>query len=280
MRTITCDLIAETITGLCQTANFHLPDDLKNALARARQLESSATGQSVLDDLISNAELADCNSMPICQDTGMVVVFAEVGQDVHITGGSFEDAVNRGVASGYRSGCLRASVVADPLNRNNTGDNTPAVIHVTLVPGDRLRLIVAPKGFGSENMSAARLLKPSEGREGVRRFLLDTVEKAGPNPCPPVVVGVGIGGTLEQAAILAKRALLVPTGQDHPDRETARFEGELLDAVNHLGIGPGGLGGTQTALAVHILTYPTHIAGMPVVVNMSCHATRHAEAVL
>ena len=280
MRNITCDQIRKTIAGLCQSANSHLPDDLKKALNDAYQKEISAAGKSVLDDLIRNADLADHEKMPICQDTGMVVVFAEIGQDVHITGGSFTEAVNQGVADGYRAGCLRASVVSDPLNRINTGDNTPAVIHCSLVAGDQLRLVVAPKGFGSENMSAARLLKPSEGREGVRRFVLETVEKAGPNPCPPVVIGIGLGGTLEQAAILGKKALLLPFGQRNADQSLARLEEELLTAVNQLGIGPGGLGGSQTALAVHILAFPTHIAGLPVVVNMSCHATRHAEAVL
>jgi fumarate hydratase subunit alpha len=233
-----------------------------------------------MQDLAENARIASELEVPICQDTGMVVVFVEIGQDVTVTGDWIETAIQRGVARGYREGYLRYSVVSDPLQRQNTGDNTPAVIHYSIVQGDQLRLVVAPKGFGSENMSAARMLSPSDGEEGIRRFVLETVQAAGPNPCPPVVIGLGLGGTLEKAALLAKQALLIPVGQTSPLPHLARLGEELLKAVNSLGIGPGGLGGQTTALALHILSYPTHIAGLPVVINMSCHATRHAEAVL
>lgn len=280
MRCITTEQIEKTIARLCREANTHLPADVYQALLAARQSEESEAGQAVLDDLIANAGLAAAKEMAICQDTGMAVVFAEIGQDIHITGGWIEDAINRGVATGYREGFLRNSVVQDPLLRTNTGNNTPAVIHCRLVPGSQLRLIVAPKGFGSENMSAACLLSPAQGESGIRRFVLDTVEKAGPNPCPPVVIGIGLGGTLEKAALLAKEALLIPTGQGNSQPHLARLEQDLLAAVNDLGIGPGGLGGRMTALAVHILSYPTHIAGLPAVINMGCHATRHAEAIL
>jgi fumarate hydratase subunit alpha len=280
MRVISSGLIEKTVAGLCREANIHLPEDVLQALSSARQTEESEAGQAVLNDLVTNAEMAAVNEMAICQDTGMAVVFVDIGQDVHITGDWIEDAINRGVAAGYREGYLRNSVVRDPLIRINTGDNTPAVIHSRIVPGDRLRLVVAPKGFGSENMSAACLLSPAQGESGIRRFVLATMEKAGPNPCPPVIIGVGLGGTLEKASLLAKQALLIPTGQSNEHEHLARLEKELLAAVNDLGIGPGGLGGRITALAVHILAWPTHIAGLPVVVNMGCHATRHAEAIL
>lgn len=278
MKELTCSQITETVAVLCRQANRYLPGDLLAALARARLAEESPAGRAVLEELLANANLAAAEDWPICQDTGMAVVFIEIGQDVHITGGSLETAINSGVACGYREGYLRSSVVRDPLLRDNTGDNTPAVIHYRVVPGDQCHLTVAPKGFGSENMSAAILLSPSEGLAGVRRFVLDTVDRAGPNPCPPVVIGLGLGGTLEKAALLAKQALLLPVGQVHPEAHLAQLEKELLTAVNNLGIGPAGLGGRTTALALHILSYPTHIAGLPVVLNMSCHATRHAEA--
>lgn len=280
MRVLSSELIEVTVAGLCREANINLPEDVLRALKAARKAEESEAGQAVLNDLITNARIAAAHETAICQDTGMAVVFAEIGQDIHITGGWIEDAINRGVATGYREGFLRNSVVHDPLIRRNTGDNAPAVIHCRIVPGDRLRLIVSPKGFGSENMSAACLLSPSQGESGIRRFVLETMESAGPNPCPPVIIGIGLGGTLEKAALLAKQALLVPTGQSNDQAHLAKLENELLTAVNDLGIGPGGLGGRVTALAVHILAWPTHIAGMPVVVNMGCHATRHAEATL
>ncbi len=280
MRTLSCQAIEDTVAALCITANTDLPPDVFKALQRARNLETSPAGQAVLDQLISNARLARSEKIPLCQDTGMAVVFIELGQGVRITGGLLEEAVHAGVSRGYQAGCLRASVVADPLDRRNTRDNTPAVIHLTLVAGDHLRLTVMPKGFGSENMSASRLLTPSEGWDGVRRFVLETVEQAGPNPCPPLVIGVGLGGTLEQAALLAKRALLRPLDQLPADPRLARLEAELLAAVNGLGIGPGGLGGTQTALGLALMMYPTHIAGLPVVVNLGCHAARQAQAIL
>ena len=280
MRELNCEILTETVAQLCRQANRYLPADLVQALGEARQREASDIGRAVLDELIVNAGLAADKDWPICQDTGMAVVFIEIGQDVHLFGDSLEHAVNRGVAIGYRDGYLRNSVVDDPLLRRNTGDNTPAVIHCSIVPGDRLDVTVAPKGFGSENMSAAIMLSPSEGIDGITRFVLETVEKAGPNPCPPVVIGLGLGGTLEKAALLAKQALLLPVGQHNERPHLAALEQDLLASVNKLGIGPAGLGGRTTALALHILSYPTHIAGLPVVLNMSCHATRHAHAVL
>jgi fumarate hydratase subunit alpha len=279
MKIINKQEITKTIARLCVQANRDLPDDIQQALVVAREKEESDAGRAVLDDLIVNAKLAREKKMPICQDTGMAVVFVDIGQEVHISGGWIEDAINAGVVQGYRDG-LRASIVQDPLDRVNTGTNTPAVIHYQVVPGDTLHLTVAPKGFGSENMSAARMLYPAEGIEGLRQFVLETVEKAGPNACPPFVIGVGIGGTLEKAAILSKRALLVPIRKENVNPYWAAAEKKWLSEVNDMGIGPGGLGGRITALALHILTYPTHIAGLPAVVNMSCHATRHAEAVL
>lgn len=280
MKEIPCDLITTEISRLCQEANLYLPPDLEAALQAARRTEESPAGQAVLDDLLENARLAAAGKMAICQDTGMAVVFVELGQEVRITGGSLTDAINAGVALGYREGYLRSSVVRDPLLRENTGDNTPAVIHYDLVVGDQLRLTVAPKGFGSENMSAACLLSPSAGIPGIRRFVLETVSQAGPNPCPPVVIGLGLGGTLEKAALLAKQALLRPVGSRNPLPHLAELELDLLAAINRLGIGPGGLGGRTTALDLHIGSYPTHIAGLPVVLNMGCHATRHAEVLL
>jgi fumarate hydratase subunit alpha len=280
MKEISCQMVTATIARLCQEANYYLAPDLAAALRGASETEESTTGRAILGELLENARLAAEQRLAICQDTGMVVVFADLGQNVRITGGSLTDAINAGVAQGYSEGFLRASVVSDPLIRENTGDNTPAVIHYDLVPGNQLHLTVAPKGFGSENMSAACLLTPSAGLDGIRRFVLETVEKAGPNPCPPIVVGLGIGGTLEKAALLAKRALLRPAGSRNPKPHLADLEQELLESINRLGIGPAGLGGRTTALALHIESFPTHIAGMPVVLNMSCHATRHAEAIL
>ena len=280
MREVSCQIVKETIAGLCRKANIFLPADITAKIEQARQKETSETGQAVLSDISKNARLARQLNMPICQDTGMAVVFVELGQDVHLIDGSLEEAINAGVAEGYTNGHLRASVVADPLIRQNSGDNTPAVIHYSIVSGDRLRLTVAPKGFGSENMSAAILLSPAQGVAGIRHFVLQSVEKAGSNPCPPVVIGLGIGGTLEKAALLAKQALLRPADSHHPLTHIADLEKQLLEEVNQLGIGPAGLGGKTTALAVLINTYATHIAGLPVVLNMSCHATRHADAII
>jgi fumarate hydratase subunit alpha len=275
---ISCELITSTVARLCQEANYQLSPDITAALEQARGQEESTAGRAVLGELIENARLAAEQQLAICQDTGMAVVFVTIGQDVRIIGGNIGEAINAGVARGYREGYLRNSVVGDPLLRENTGDNTPAIIHYDLVPGGRLQLIVAPKGFGSENMSAVCMLNPSEGVPGIRRFVLDTMAKAGPNPCPPVVIGIGLGGTLEKAALIAKKALLRPVGSHNSLPHLAELEAELLAAVNCLGIGPAGLGGRFTALAVNIESFATHIAGLPVVLNMGCHATRHAEA--
>lgn len=280
LREITTEQISATIASLCVTANIFLPVDILTALENAVGKEQSPIGRAVLEELALNACTAADSRMPLCQDTGMAVIFVDVGQDVHIVGGDLETAINAGVANGYREGYLRASVVSDPLVRKNTGDNTPAVIHTRIVPGDQIRINVLPKGAGSENMSAVRMLSPSQGREGIIDFVLETVSKAGPNPCPPIIIGIGLGGTLDQVTLLAKRALLRPVGIHHPLPHVAELEIELLDRVNRLGIGPSGLGGTVTALALSIEQYPTHIASLPVALNMSCHATRHAEAVI
>ena len=279
MRTIAATLIRDTVARLCMEANQTLSPDLENALRQAAESEPWALAQSTLNTLCENLDAARETGLPICQDTGMACVFCEIGQDVHIDG-DFEAAVNAGVAKGYTEGFLRKSVVRDPIRRGNTGDNTPAVLHVRLVPGDRVKITVAPKGFGSENMSRLAMLKPSDGEEGVKQFVLDTVRQAGPNPCPPIVVGVGIGGTFERAALLAKQALLRPVGSHHPDPYYASMEQELLKKINAMGIGPQGFGGRTTALGLQIETFPTHIAGMPVAVNISCHVTRHETEVI
>jgi fumarate hydratase subunit alpha len=268
------------VARLCQEANYNLGADLVTSLHRAVERETSPVGRQCLRDIIQNAEIARDERVPICQDTGMAVIFVDYGQEVCITGGDFTAAVNTGVRTGYERGYLRKSVVAGPLNRVNTKDNTPAVIHTRIVPGDILKITVAPKGFGSENMSRLAMLTPAQGVDGVRQFVIDTVNRAGANPCPPLVVGVGIGGTMEQAALLAKRGLLRETGTVNPDPELAELEAQLLTALNRLGIGPQGLGGSCTALAVHINSYPTHIAGLPVAVNLSCHVTRHRSGEL
>ena len=280
VREIDVASVRATVARLCIEANTWLGPDIRAALDRAAVEEESPYGRAVLEELVQNADLARSTGLALCQDTGMAVVFLTIGQDVHFTGGFLAEAVDAGVADGYTRGLLRASVVSDPLLRANTGDNTPAVLHVTVVAGSSVEVVVAPKGFGSENMSSLRMLSPSEGIEGVKRVVLETVEQAGPNPCPPVIVGVGLGGTMEKAALLAKRALLRPVGSHNALTHIATLEQELLEAVNRLGIGPSGLGGRTTALAVHIETYPTHIAGLPVAINMGCHATRHAHAVL
>lgn len=272
--------ISETIARLCIDANIFLPEDIRSALVRDTGVEQSPVGRSVLEELVRNADEAAASRMPICQDTGMTIVFAELGQDVHIVGGDFESAIQAGVSKGYREGFLRASVVADPLKRINTGDNTPAIIHTRIVSGNQLKLTVMPKGAGSENMSALQMLSPSQGRQGIIDFVLDTVSAAGPNPCPPVIIGIGLGGTFDQVTLLAKQALLKPVGKRHASPHIAELEEELLDQVNRLGIGPSGLGGTVTALDLHIESAPTHIASLPVALNMGCHVTRHAETVL
>lgn len=280
MREIEASKITDAVEMLCMSANYNLNSDILEALEKGAENEESDTGRNILSQLVDNAKKAAEEGMAICQDTGMAVVFVEIGQEVHVTGGNITNAINEGVRRGYEKGFLRKSVVADPLERVNTGDNTPAVIHFDITEGDKLKIIVAPKGFGSENMSGLRMLKPSDGVEGVKNFIMETVEKAGPNPCPPVIIGVGIGGTMEKAALTAKKALLRPIDQRNTNEYICRLENEMLERINKTGIGPGGLGGRLTALAVNIDTYPTHIAGLPVAVNMSCHVTRHAEAVL
>ena len=279
LRQIQVDEITRTIKRLCIEANTILGDDVVEALTKGLEKEKSKTGKDIFRQLLQNAKIAKAEGIPLCQDTGMVVVFIEMGQDVHIVGGDLNQSINEGVRRGYRDGHLRASTL-DPLIRKNRGDNTPAIIHVEILPGDKFKLTVIPKGFGGENMSRVALLTPASGLEGIKGFVLQTVEKAGANPCPPGIVGVGIGGTLEKAAILAKKSLLRPVGQRHPDQQTAILEQELLDKINNLGVGPQGLGGTVTALDVHIETYPTHIASLPVVVNIQCNCHRHKEAVL
>lgn len=280
MKEIKVSQIIDSVEQLCMTANYDLNSDIMEALIEGTRFEESETGRMVLAQLVENAKTATSERMPICQDTGMAVVFLEIGQDVHVTGGSLTEAINEGVRRGYKKGFLRKSVVSDPLERKNTGDNTPAIIHFDIKEGDSLKITLAPKGFGSENMSGVRMLKPSDGVEGVKSFIEEVVEKAGPNPCPPVVVGVGIGGTMEKAALMAKSALLRPVNQRSTKKDIRRLEEEMLERVNCLGIGPAGLGGRLTAMAVNIEVFPTHIAGLPVAVNMSCHVTRHAEAVL
>ena len=279
MREIKASAIEEAVADLCVKANLELPPDVADALARFRAEEPWAPAASLLNILRENAAIAGREHMPICQDTGMAVVFADVGQDVHIDG-DFEAAIHEGVRRGYTEGLLRKSVVGDPLRRVNTGDNTPAVIHTRLVPGDRLTLTVAPKGFGSENMSRLKMLTPAQGVQGVKDFVLETVRLAGANPCPPMVLGVGIGGDFEMVAELAKRALMLPLDETSPDSFYAGLERELLEAVNATGIGPQGLGGRTTCIGLRILAMPTHIAGLPVAVNVSCHVTRHQTAVL
>lgn len=279
MREIKAAAVTEAVAALCIEANAHLPADVEAVLAAARAAEPWPLAKHTLGLLEKNLEMADQCALPICQDTGMAVVFAEVGQEVHIDG-DFEAAVNEGVRRGYGEGYLRKSIVGDPLRRVNTGDNTPAALHLRLVPGDKLRLTVAPKGFGSENMSRLAMLRPADGVEGVERFVLETVRLAGPNPCPPMVLGVGIGGSFDGVALLAKQALLRPLDKPNPDEYYAKLEKKLLAAVNELGIGPQGFGGKTTALGLAIETAPTHVAGLPVAVNVSCHATRRASAEL
>ena len=279
MRTIHASLLTDTIASLCVEANCRLPEDMRRSIENARNEEKWDTARGILDKIIENYNIADEKFVPICQDTGVCCVFLKIGTDVHIEGDLIE-AVNEGVRRGYRDGYLRKSVVGDPLRRVNTGDNTPAMLYTELVPGDKLELTVAPKGFGSENMSKLAMLKPSDGVEGVKDFVVKIVEEAGPNPCPPIVVGVGIGGTFDKAALLAKKALMRSTDERNKDEYYAALEAELLDRINALGIGPQGFGGRTTALAVNIETMPTHIAGLPVAVNINCHVTRHSTVIL
>ncbi len=281
MREIGCEEVTETVTRLCLEANYYLGDDVVKALCQARDAEVSPVGREVLDQLLENADVACDEEMPLCQDTGLTVVFLEVGQDLHVVGGDLYEAIHEGVRRGYEEGYLRKSVVDKPFStRTNTSDNTPAVIHLQIVPGDRLKITVVPKGGGSENMSALAMLKPADGHQGVVDFVVETVERAGANPCPPTIIGIGVGGTMEMATWLAKHALLREVGQSSPDPEVAELERDILERVNRLGIGPQGLGGRITSLAVHVETYPCHIASLPVAVNIQCHSARHKEAVL
>ncbi|GEN35547.1 fumarate hydratase [Aneurinibacillus danicus] len=280
MREVTCEQITEAVKQLCMDANYELGADVVTAFRKAAQTEESAVGKEVIGQLIANAEIAAAERVPMCQDTGMGIFFVELGQDCRITGGRLYDAINEGIRQGYGEGYLRASVVKDPLVRQNTGDNTPGVIHVELVEGDRCTLHMAAKGFGSENMSRLKMLKPSDGIEGAKDFIIETVKMAGPNACPPMVIGVGLGGTFEKSAYLAKKSLLRPLGQRHARADVAELEEELIQEINALGIGPQGMGGRTTALDVHIEVFATHIAGLPVAVNINCHASRHKTAVL
>ena len=280
MRTIHTDLIIDALEEMCIKANLFLSEDMKCALSKAQETEESPLGKKILQQLEENLKIAGSENIPICQDTGMAVVFMEIGQDVHIEGMNLEDAVNEGVRRGYVNGYLRKSVVEDPLDRVNTRDNTPAVVHYFIVPGDRLTMTIAPKGFGSENMSRVFMLKPADGEEGVMNAVMTAVQDAGPNACPPMVVGVGIGGTFEKCALLSKLALTREAGLHSSKPRYARMEEELLERINATGIGPGGLGGRVTAMAVNIETYPTHIAGLPVAVNICCHVNRHVRRVL
>lgn len=279
MREIESSVLTDAIARLCVEANCVLPRDIMARIEAARASEPWETAQGILDKIIENDRIAERDTVPICQDTGVCCVFLKIGQDVHLKG-DLKEAVDEGVRRGYRDGYLRKSVVADPLKRVNTGDNTPAMLYTELVPGERIELTVAPKGFGSENMSRLAMLKPSDGVEGVKAFVLKTVEEAGPNPCPPIVVGVGIGGTFDKAAYLAKKALMRSTDARSDDPFYADLEAELLEKINALGVGPQGLGGRTTALAVNIERMPTHIAGLPVAVNINCHVTRHKTVVL
>jgi len=275
MREIDVNEITRSVKELCIETNIVADEDVLKAFRDALKKEESPVAREVLKTLLENARIAREERLPICQDTGMAIVFLEIGQEVHLVGGDLESAVNEGVRQGYKEGYLRKSVVKHPVMRGNTGDNTPAVIHMRIVPGDRIKVTVAPKGFGSENMSFVKMLKPTEGFEGVKTFVIECVKKAGGNPCPPIVVGVGIGGTFEKAALMAKEALTRPLGEKGKKEDFAKLEEELLEEINKTGIGPQGLGGTTTALAVHVNDFPTHIAGMPVAVNICCHAYRH-----
>ena len=279
MREISAGRITEVVKRLCIEANCHLPKDVKNCIEGCHAAEPWAPAREILERIIENYNIADNENVPICQDTGVACVFLKIGQEVHVDG-NIEDAVNEGVRQGYGEGYLRKSVVGDPLNRVNTGDNTPAMIYYDIVPGDQLEIMVAPKGFGSENMSQIKMLRPSDGVEGVIDFVCKVVQEAGPNPCPPIIVGVGIGGTFDKAAYLAKKALMRSAEERHPDPYYAELEQKILDKVNALGIGPQGFGGKTTALCVNIEKFPTHIAGLPVAVNINCHVTRHKKEVI
>lgn len=280
MREIHINEIISAVREMCIEANYNLNDDIRGALETGLSNETSDIAKSVLGDILKNADIAREERVPICQDTGMAVVFLEIGQECAVVGGSLSDAVNEGVRRGYEEGYLRKSVVGDPIRRGNTGDNTPAVIHTEITDGDKIKILIAPKGFGSENMSAVKMLKPSDGLDGVIDFVAQTAVRGGSNPCPPIVVGVGIGGTMEKAALMSKRALLRDIREDNPDKYYADLEHLLLEKINESGVGPQGFGGVTTALGVNVETYPTHIAGLPVAVNISCHVTRHLSTII
>lgn len=280
MRTLDVSMIKENIKKMCMDANYFIGSDIKKAFEESVQIEESPIGKAILVDLLENAKIAGDKEVAICQDTGMVVVFAEIGQEVQLIGGDVKEAINQGIREGYDEGYLRKSVVADPLIRVNTKDNTPGIIYFDIVPGDKVKLKIALKGFGSENMSRTKMLKPSDGIKGVEAFVVETVSLAGPNPCPPIVVGVGIGGTIEKAALLAKSALLRDIDSENEKDHIKDLEKKLLDQINALGVGPQGLGGNTTALGVNVEVFPTHIAGLPVAVNINCHASRHLEVIL
>ena len=280
MRSIQVEKVRDAVRDMCIEANYSLSPDMRCVFEKACQEEKSPLGRQILNQLSENLEIAKKDEIPICQDTGMACVFLEIGQDVHFTGGDLNDAINEGVRRGYDKGYLRKSVVKDPVRRGNTGDNTPAMIYTEIVPGDQVKVTVGPKGFGSENMSQIRMFKPSAGLQGIKDFILEVVETAGPNPCPPMVVGVGIGGTFDKCALLAKKALMRPLNTENPDPYYADLEKEMLEKINKLGIGPQGFGGKTTAIGLNIETMPTHIAGMPCAVNINCHVTRHKTEVL
>ena len=280
MREIQVSTITGAVKQLCMDANFFLGDDVVQRLQDCMQNEQSPTGKEVLKKIINNADIAKTERAPLCQDTGFAVLFVELGQEVHIVGGDFNDAINEGVRQGYEEGYLRKSIVSDPIERKNSGDNTPAIIYIDMVPGDKMKITLAPKGGGSENMSEVKMMAPAAGIEGVKDFVIDRVRRSGANPCPPVIVGVGIGGTFDKCAQIAKRALLRPVGSTHPNPFYADLEAELLEKVNKLGIGPVGFGGNCTALAVHVEVHPCHIASFPAAVNMQCHVARHKEVIL
>lgn len=281
MREINVEDITKTIEELCIQSNYYLPEDVKEALENAVQNEKSQLGKEILLDILKNQEIARTKNVPICQDTGLAVVFFEIGQEVSLVGGDLNEAINEGVRRGYINGYLRKSSVDDPfIVRKNTGDNTPAIIHTKIVKGDKIKIILAPKGGGSENMSALAMLKPSDGIEGIKNFILDTVDNAGSNPCPPIIIGIGIGGTIEKTTLLAKKALLRRVGEHNENSKVAELEKELLAEINNLGIGPQGFGGKTTALSVNIENFPAHIASMPVAINIQCHVARHKEAII